>query len=65
MEEAHGVLRDTLADGDEPDGLGSRVHARVIALTGGVNLAVSRRSARRTWEHHGPAGAEHRFRVGI
>jgi antitoxin FitA len=46
-EEARCILRDALADGDEADGLGSRVHARVIALTGGVDLAVPPRSAPR------------------
>jgi hypothetical protein len=44
---ARGILRDALADADEPDGLGSRIHARVMALTNGVDLAVPPRSAPR------------------
>ncbi len=47
-EEARCILREVLADGDEPDGLGSRIHARVIASTGGVDLAVPPRSAPRS-----------------
>lgn len=46
-EEVRCILRDALADGDEPAGLGSRIHARVMALTGGVDLALPPRSVPR------------------
>jgi plasmid stability protein len=46
-EEARRILRDALDDDDQRYGLGSRVHARVLALTGGVDLAVPPRSTPR------------------
>ena len=38
------ILRDAPAGGDQRNGLGSRLHGRVLALTGGVDLAVPPRS---------------------
>jgi plasmid stability protein len=46
-EEVRCILRDALADGDERGGLGTRVHARVIELSGGVELELPPRSAPR------------------
>jgi plasmid stability protein len=46
-EEVRRILRDALDAEEEPSGLGSRVHARVLEATGGVELELPPRSAPR------------------
>jgi antitoxin FitA len=46
-EEVRAILRDALAEGENQGGLGSRVHARVIEASGGVDLNLPPRSVPR------------------
>ena len=46
-EEVRAILRDALAEGENQGGLGSRVHARVIEASGGVDLDLPPRSVPR------------------
>jgi plasmid stability protein len=43
-EEVRCILRDVLADQNDQGGMGSRIHAQVMALAGGVDLALPQRS---------------------
>ena len=47
-EEVRRILRNALGAGEQEFGLGTRLHARVMELTGGVELELPARSVPRT-----------------
>jgi len=55
-EEVRQILREALVVEPEQDGLGSRVHARILALNGGGELALPARSAPRPVPDFGAGG---------
>lgn len=55
-EEVRQILREALVVEREQDGLGSRVHTRILALTGGGELALPARSAPRPAPDFGADG---------